>query len=73
MLPFTAGEQRLITSLLAAATTLLYEHQAPDRAGPDDLTWVFPLTFLPDASQLLGLPVLHFDVPAPLLSHWIKV
>jgi hypothetical protein len=37
-----------------------------------DLQWVLPHEFLPQLTHLHGLPVLHADVPYPLLAHKVQ-
>lgn len=33
----------------------------------DDVTWILPTDLLPDLDELEGVPVVHADVPGPLL------
>ena len=38
----------------------------------DDVTWILPTDLLPDLHELEGVPVVHADVPGPLLAHWVR-
>jgi hypothetical protein len=54
---------------LAHGRVLLDHLRAADIwRGGEALTWVLPRDFLAEAAQLWGLPVLHADVPEPLLA-----
>ena len=38
----------------------------------DDVTWVLPPDLLPGRDELDGVPIVHADVPGPLLAHWVR-
>ncbi|ANY10697.1 hypothetical protein [Pseudonocardia sp. HH130630-07] len=38
----------------------------------EDLTWVLPLDLAPDLDELDDVPVVHSDVPSPMLAHWVR-
>lgn len=64
-----ADEQVVARSLCAGRPVLsrLKQHNLAD-----DLTWVLPPDLLPGRAELDGVPIVHADVPGPLLAHWVR-
>jgi hypothetical protein len=63
----TLTEQQ-IAQLKALDPGVFTAHQLRQVNLDHGLTWVLPIDFLPGCTQAYGIPVLHADVPAPLLG-----
>ncbi|ANY10640.1 hypothetical protein [Pseudonocardia sp. HH130630-07] len=66
----TEADQQVVARSLCAGRPVLSRLRRHDLA--DDVTWVLPPDLLPDLDELDGVPIVHADVPSPLLAHWVR-
>ncbi|MBN9739428.1 MULTISPECIES: hypothetical protein [unclassified Pseudonocardia] len=64
------ADQQVVARSLCAGRPVLSRLRRHDLAG--DVTWVLPPDLLPDLDELDGVPIVHADVPGPLLAHWVR-
>ncbi|MBC3189497.1 hypothetical protein H7X46_00235 [Pseudonocardia sp. C8] len=63
-------DQQVVARSLCAGRPVLSRLKRHHLA--DDVTWVLPPDLLPEYDELDGVPIVHADVPGPLLAHWVR-
>ncbi len=63
-------DQQVVVRSLSAGRPVL--SRLKQHGLDNDVTWVLPPDLLPDRDELDGIPIVHADVPGPLLAHWVR-